>query len=136
MQLELLAAGLIPSTPGGGTGEAGGEDEALFATTFCEETPFPWKRSADPTTRIAEALAALHAHPASDFYPFDAQTGLGSQPTLECARWPDASPPPAPEAPLPDVPTLILSGAADLRTPTAGAREVAARIPGANWSQG
>jgi pimeloyl-ACP methyl ester carboxylesterase len=131
LQLELLAAGLIPSTPGGGTGETGGEDEALFATTFCEETPFPWQRSADPATRIAEALAALHAHPASDFYPFDAQTGLGSQPTLECAHWPDASPPPPPEAPLPDVPTLILSGAADLRTPTAGAREVAARIPGA-----
>jgi pimeloyl-ACP methyl ester carboxylesterase len=131
LQLELLAAGLIPSTPGGGGGESGGDDEALFDATFCEETPFPWQRSAPPARRISEMLAALRAHPASDFYPFDARTGLNSSPTVECARWPDASPPPAPEAPLPDVPTLILSGAADLRTPTSGARQIAARIPGA-----
>jgi TAP-like protein len=32
---------------------------------------------------------------------------------------------------LPDVPTLILSGEQDLRTPTADARAIAARIPGA-----
>ncbi len=36
------------------------------------------------------------------------------------------------DAPLPAVPTLILSGADDLRTPTANAREVAARIPGSH----
>ncbi len=35
------------------------------------------------------------------------------------------------DAPLPNVPTLILSGADDLRTPTANAREVAAQIPDA-----
>jgi hypothetical protein len=33
---------------------------------------------------------------------------------------------------LPSVPTLILSGADDLRTPTSGAREVAAQIPGSH----
>jgi TAP-like protein len=35
-------------------------------------------------------------------------------------------------APFPSVPTLILSGADDLRTPTANAREVAAQIPGSH----
>jgi len=39
-------------------------------------------------------------------------------------------PPPAPVPPA-DVPTLILSGAQDLRTPTSGARQVGALIPGA-----
>ncbi len=34
--------------------------------------------------------------------------------------------------PFPSVPTLILSGADDLRTPTANAREVAAQIPGSH----
>ena len=34
--------------------------------------------------------------------------------------------------PCPTVPTLILSGADDLRTPTANAREVAAQIPGSH----
>jgi TAP-like protein len=49
-----------------------------------------------------------------------------------CAFWPFATPAPAAtHAPLPSVPTLILSGADDLRTPTANAREVAAQIPGA-----
>jgi hypothetical protein len=47
-----------------------------------------------------------------------------------CAQWPNVAPPPPPVAPLPDVPTLILSGAQDLRTPTSGAEAVAARIPG------
>ncbi len=42
-------------------------------------------------------------------------------------------PAPAPvQTPLPSVPTLILSGADDLRTPTANAREVAAQIPGSH----
>jgi hypothetical protein len=48
-----------------------------------------------------------------------------------CAFWPYATPAPAfQNAPFPSVPTLILSGAEDLRTPTANAREVAAQIPG------
>ncbi|MDE3069853.1 MAG: alpha/beta hydrolase, partial [Acidobacteriota bacterium] len=42
-----------------------------------------------------------------------------------------AASPTAPEAPLPDVPTLILSGAEDLRTPLANAQAVAAAIPDA-----
>ena len=47
----------------------------------------------------------------------------------DCASWPDAAPPPPARAPLPNVPTLILSGEQDLRTPTANARAVAARDP-------
>jgi hypothetical protein len=50
-----------------------------------------------------------------------------------CAFWPYSTPAPAPvQAPFPSVPTLILSGADDLRTPTANAREVAAQIPGSH----
>jgi hypothetical protein len=48
-----------------------------------------------------------------------------------CAFWPFTTPAPAARhAPFPSVPTLILSGADDLRTPTANAREVAAQITG------
>ena len=46
-----------------------------------------------------------------------------------CLDWPNLAPAPPAIAPLPDVPTLILSGSQDLRTPTSGARTVAARIP-------
>ncbi|HXW59798.1 MAG TPA: alpha/beta fold hydrolase [Solirubrobacteraceae bacterium] len=136
LRLHLLSEGLIPSVPRGRVEgpitEAGQSiDEALFVTTSCEETPFPWQRAASSSTRLAEALAALHAKPASDFLPFDATTAFDTSLIGDCASWPDASPPPPAPGPLPDVPTLILSGAQDLRTPTANALAVAAQIPGA-----
>jgi pimeloyl-ACP methyl ester carboxylesterase len=133
LRLHLLAEGLIPSVPhgrGGGEGEPE-VDETLFVTTTCEEAPFPWLRGAQPSTRLSEAVAFLTAQPSSAFYPFDAPTAFGNSPAPVCAFWPDASPAPPAQSPLPNVPTLILSGEQDLRTPTSGARRVAAMIPDA-----
>jgi hypothetical protein len=48
-----------------------------------------------------------------------------------CDAWPAAAAAPPAQAPLPNVPTLILSGEQDLRTPTSGAKAVAALIPDA-----
>jgi pimeloyl-ACP methyl ester carboxylesterase len=148
LRLNLLSEGLIPNLPGtplesSGSGPRGapstgtplassdGIDEALFVDTTCEETSLPWQRSAPPQTRIAEGLGALHALPQSDFYPFDASAAWANSVLPGCARWPNVAPPPPPAGPLPSAPTLILSGAQDLRTPTSGAESVAARIPGA-----
>jgi pimeloyl-ACP methyl ester carboxylesterase len=133
LRLQALSEGLIPNIPAGQLKAGAGEetDEALFVTTTCEEAPFPWQRGAPAATRLAEALAYLHAQPASDFAPFDAQTALQASLVEACDAWPYASAPPPPPASLPNVPTLILSGAQDLRTPTSGARRVAALIPGA-----
>ncbi len=108
-----------------------GIDEALFVDTTCEESALPWQRGASPKTRMAEGLAALRGLPASDFYPFDASTAWVDSVLPGCVQWPNAAPAPPPVGTLPSVPTLILSGAQDLRTPTAGAEAVAARIPGA-----
>jgi pimeloyl-ACP methyl ester carboxylesterase len=154
LRLNLLSEGLIPNLPGtplqattptAGShhapmpmpspvrpvdGSSDGIDEALFVDTTCEETSLPWQRSASPATRTAEALAALRALPASDFYPFDASTAWVDSVLPGCAHWPNVAPAPAAVSPLPSVPTLILSGAQDLRTPTAGAEALAARIPG------
>ena len=133
LRLHLLSEGLIPTVPIGPRSEEGSADidEALFVTTTCEETPFPWQRAASPATRLAEADAFCAPSTASVFYPFDRSTALANSLVGDCAAWPDASPaPPAPTAP-PDVPTLILSGAQDLRTPTSDARQLAAQIPGA-----
>jgi pimeloyl-ACP methyl ester carboxylesterase len=131
LQLYALSEGLIPNVPPLPRERAEeGIDETLFWTTSCEEDPFPWQRAAAPATRHAEALAALRAIPGRDFYPFDANVGLMAGPMLDCLQWPDASNgPPAPAA-LPAVPTLILSGGQDLRTPTTEARHIAAMIPG------
>ncbi len=157
LRLDLLAEGLIPNLPGvplasspaarseraAQAGDADdprvpgtplassdGLDEALFADTTCEEQPFPWQRGASASTRTAEALGALRALPAAAFYPFNAPVAWADSLAPACAAWPNLAPAPPAIAPLPDVPTLILSGEQDLRTPTAGAEAVAARIPG------
>ena len=56
-----------------------------------------------------------------------------SSPVVQlCRLWPSAPAEPAiPDGPFPAVPTLVLSGEDDLRTPLESARPVAARIPGA-----
>jgi pimeloyl-ACP methyl ester carboxylesterase len=137
LRLSLLADGLIPNVPikprNSEAERAAAEEEnnALFLATSCEETFFPWQRAAAPSTKLSEALSALHALPSADFYPFDSSTALISSLVPVCASWPDASPAPAVMGPLPNVPTLMLSGGQDLRTPTSGAREVAALIPDA-----
>jgi pimeloyl-ACP methyl ester carboxylesterase len=137
LRLDLLSEGLVPNVPIGphnsqSEQEASEEDNnALFPATTCEEQRFPWQRAASPAARRAEALAALHALPSSDFYPFQPETAWQDSSIVECLNWPNAAPAaPAPGA-LPNVPTLILSGAQDLRTPTANARTVAAKIPDA-----
>jgi pimeloyl-ACP methyl ester carboxylesterase len=133
LRLQALSEGLIPNIPAGEVSASSGNelDEALFVTTTCEETAFPWQRSAPAETRLHEALSYLLAQPASDFAPFDARTALDASLVPDCDDWPDASAPPPPASPLPNVPTLILSGAEDLRTPTSNARAVAALIPDA-----
>jgi len=137
LRLNLLAEGYIPNvpvSPGNREAERAAREEennALFLATSCEETLFPWQRAAAAPARLAEAIGALHALPASDFFPFDGSAALQSSLVPVCASWPDASEAPPPSGALPNVPTLILSGAQDLRTPAAGARAVAVQIPDA-----
>jgi pimeloyl-ACP methyl ester carboxylesterase len=125
--LRLVALGGVHS----GGEESSDVDLVLFVDTSCEETRFPWQRSAPEGTRAVEAEAALNALPGADFYPFDPEAGLLDQTIPLCLAWPDASPAPPPAGGLPNVPTLILSGGQDLRTPTANARAVAKLIPDA-----
>ena len=117
-----------------GEGEEGeGIDTPLYYTTTCEEEDFPWSRSAGPGERLAQARTQIGALPTSAFAPFTATNVLDFDELRGCAYWPFATPaPPAVTEAMPDVPTLILSGADDLRTPTANARAVAAQIPDAH----
>jgi pimeloyl-ACP methyl ester carboxylesterase len=132
LRLELLAQGLIPTIPGSTPTESSeGIDVVLNATTICEESLFPWGRGDPLATRPGAVSAALKAFPSADFYPFDASLALTDGTVPGCLDWPDAAPPPPLVSALPDVPTLILSGAQDLRTPTSDARSVAAMIPDA-----
>jgi pimeloyl-ACP methyl ester carboxylesterase len=104
----------------------------LFAATTCEEETFPWARSAppDPFERRRQAEAAAAALPPGSFAPFDSGAILDNDLLALCDRWPAAPSPPAfGPGPLPDVPTLILEGEDDLRTPLENAQRVAALFP-------
>jgi pimeloyl-ACP methyl ester carboxylesterase len=128
-----LARLLADLQHGEGEGEREDFDNPLYFATNCEEEQFPWSRAASPGQRIAQALAAARALPANALAPFGPNDAIALSDIPACAYWPYTTPaPPIDDAPLPDVPTLILSGADDLRTPTAGAREVAAQIPGSH----
>jgi pimeloyl-ACP methyl ester carboxylesterase len=111
--------------------EGGVNDELYFATT-CEELPFPWNRADTPSQRATEALAAFNALPAATFAPFTGQTAYDESDAPYCAGWSFATAAPEPTTgTLPNVPTLIISGAEDMRTPTADAQAVADAIPDA-----
>src|SRR4051794_21286352 len=114
----------------GGTDD-GSISPALFATTTCEEAPLPWSRTDSSDTRAAKAVSAARAIPRAQLGPFDSTVALLSSVLPLCVGWPNASPAPLPPGPLPPVPTLIVGGGVDIRTPQRDARALAARIAGA-----
>jgi pimeloyl-ACP methyl ester carboxylesterase len=99
------------------------------AATICEETRFPWRRSAGPAVRAEEAAARIRRLRRAQVAPFTRITALTGGLLPLCVRWPVASPaPPASFALPPGIPALVLSGEQDLRTPLEDARRVAARL--------
>ncbi len=101
---------------------------ALYAATTCEEAALPWPRGTPFAERRARAVQAVGELPEAGLRPFDRATVLGSDLLDLCSRWPEAAAPPS-SGPLPDVPTLLVEGQDDLRTPLESARAVAAGLP-------
>src|SRR3954451_16716999 len=124
---------LLARAAGLGIGDqAPAEDinQAIFFTTTCEDAALPWPRDEGSLiARVRDAEQAARAIPSSSIAPFDRETALESGLSSLCIGWPAASPAPGPVGPLPAVPTLVLEGGGDLRTPVESARQVAARIP-------
>jgi hypothetical protein len=110
---------------------AGGDSDALFLATTCEEAPFAWTRAAGVDQRYDEVVAAAKRIPKAQLGPFSPAAALSGGPIPLCIGWPDASPAPVAAAPLPPVRTLALDGQMDLRTPYEDAAQIAQRIPGA-----
>ncbi|HWK25758.1 MAG TPA: alpha/beta fold hydrolase [Solirubrobacter sp.] len=108
------------------------EFSAARYATVCETDPLPWDPGTPVEQRPAAAQARIAALPAAFFAPFDPPVAFQDEIDL-CLRWPDVPHPPTAAAPLPypSVPTLILQGGEDLRTPPEVSASVAARIPGA-----
>jgi pimeloyl-ACP methyl ester carboxylesterase len=118
-----------------GAGEASDDtiSVGLFAATTCEEGVFPWDHADPPQIRADSAISAAQNIPRAQLGPFDARVALLAGTAPLCVTWPNAAPNPVVPGPLPNVPTLIVSGEADLRTPLTDARRLAARIPDAQF---
>ena len=124
--LRLLAASALYAAP-----SPPGEFSAARYGAVCEETPLPWPRGTPLADRFRVARDRALALPPSAFFPFDAEVAYADEIDL-CLRWPDPGRPPrAVGAPYPAVPTLILQGEEDLRTPPEASARIAALIPGA-----
>jgi pimeloyl-ACP methyl ester carboxylesterase len=132
LRLYVRAAGLtgIPTVRAQDNLDTSDSD-AVFLATRCEESTFPWDRDAGAEQRAQQAVDAARALPTADTAPFNYKVALRDEAIPVCLGWPNATPAPAPPAPLPQVPTLIISGDADLRTPLEDGQLVASRIPGA-----
>jgi pimeloyl-ACP methyl ester carboxylesterase len=103
---------------------------AVFAATICEEAQFPWQRGAPFDDRQRQTDDAIARFGDQAFTPFGPGAVEQTDLIQLCRRWSEASNgPPSVTPPPPDVPTLILEGELDLRTPLEGAQRVAAQIP-------
>lgn len=113
--------------------EVGSLSVALFAATTCEETPLPWSGPAAPVgPRAGQAQAALDAIASRSLAPFDRAAAVGQGGTLLCRRWPATSVALPPAAASLGVPTLVVGGEDDLRTPVEEGRRAARLIRGAS----
>jgi pimeloyl-ACP methyl ester carboxylesterase len=101
----------------------------LFAATVCADTRFPWQSGDDAQTRLAGWLAAINSRPDADYAPYGRPATANDFNAGGCRAWPQTSISPTPELPLPDVPTLLLSGRDDVRTPLEDARALATQFP-------
>jgi hypothetical protein len=107
------------------------EFSAARYAAVCEETPLPWSPGTPLPERFDAARRVALSLPPSAFAPLDAEAAYSDLIAL-CLRWPDpVRPLPAPGGAYPGVPTLLLQGEEDARTPPEVSARVAARIPGA-----
>ena len=122
---------LVASTTGAETFDpSGGDSQALFLATSCEDASLPWAQSATPSQRLSESRQSFNQIAPSSYAPFDPDTVFNFSLAPFCANWPESGDsPPVESAPPPAVPTLILSGDDDLRTPQEDAARVAALLP-------
>ena len=135
LRLSANSAGLDngESLPGV-TGLQSEEDEefgdgALYLATLCEENPtFPWTRGASLSQRTKQLADAVDAAPAGTWGIFPKSVGLGSF-AGTCLGWNTATAAAPVAGVLPNVPVLVLSGQADLRTPLEDAQQIVSRFP-------
>jgi pimeloyl-ACP methyl ester carboxylesterase len=102
----------------------------LHAATLCQDMRFAWGDSSTAAgSRKALLDRAVRALPEASVWPHTAEVAGAQGFTQTCLDWPVVTPTSNPSSALPDVPTLLLNGDADLSTPLEWARAEAALAP-------
>jgi pimeloyl-ACP methyl ester carboxylesterase len=105
--------------------------DAEGIATRCEDERFVWSAGDSLAARRAKVHAEQVALTAAEVAPFSRATVIEASGIADCEHWPAAGADPAREpGPLPHVPTLILSGGNDVRTPLEQATMLSSQIPG------
>ena len=116
---------------GGPAQASSGVSDALFAATTCAEAPLPWSPASAPDPARDRALEArVRQLGPGPFQPFGSRPVLTASFLGQCKRWPATIPGVQAPAQGPAVPTLVINGSEDLRTPAEQGRELAAAYPG------
>lgn len=102
---------------------------ALWSAARCNDDIPLWTTDDTADQRTAKMDAAFTAAGPDVFAPFAQANARPDSTARACVSWPEAGVDPQPVVPLPNVPTLVLSGGQDTRTPTSGALDVASRSP-------
>lgn len=128
-ELGLIARPDDDTDPSAFAGTAGSLSTGIYVATTCRDTRYPWTDETPlGADRLTAARAAVSAVPAAQRGGFGTASIVDPWPVSACAWWP-AAPEQVTIPPLPEVPTLILSGREDSRTPTEVARAIATRMP-------
>jgi pimeloyl-ACP methyl ester carboxylesterase len=102
----------------------------LNVATTCSDVPLPYTLQTPFPDRWTAWRHGIDAVPDGAFAPFSRPAVIDTSVAHDCLRWPQGDTPTGPStAPLPDVPTLLLSGRLDTRTPTENARELLPLLP-------
>ena len=118
-----------PLLPGASLARATSVDVDYLAT-ICDDAALPWSSSDPVPVRQAKLQAAIGALSVPSFQPFDRETIADEAFTSLCLGWPEAGDAPTRISnPLPAVPTLVLSGEDDIRTPLEDATILASQLP-------
>lgn len=128
----LLRLAARRAAGGAGAASSTAESNALLLATSCAEAPFPWDPASPPGKGRAVSVAgAVRFLGSAPFAPFGANVVITSSLIPLCVNWPAVVRPPVLGGPGPAVPTFVLSGLEDLRTPLEQAQSIAAQYPGA-----
>ena len=127
-----LGDGTEPGARAGAHATSSPDSDGVYLATSCTDTVLPWAPPAAPSARGPQLKAAADALDLNAFRPFDRDTVLSTSDGASCFAWPATAAQPYADSGAPlSVPTLLLSGGADLRTPTADAVRTQAVVPGA-----